>query len=313
MDDGKRGVVCSDTWGIYEAMVVCRQIGKHRAEKATLTDYYGARSLDKVIHEIHCDGHEKSLADCEYKLADRHGVACSKPVNVAGVVCTSAKLPDLMPNLWALQHSLRIEERPLHALTCAMEENCLSSSAYTARSYGSNSYSGSSYMFGAPSYGPTRKLLRFSSNIYNNGTADFRPKQHRSSWEWHSCHQHYHSMSAFSHYDILDSHGNRVAEGHKASFCLEDVECTWPRTKRYSCRGFSDQGISVGCADVYRSDIDCQWIDITDLQPGAFVFKLNVNPELEVPELNYDNNAAICELTYNGYSAKLSDCSLARG
>lgn len=59
-----------------------------------------------------------------------------------------AKLPDLMPNLWALQHSLRIEERPLHALTCAMEENCLSSSAYTARSYGSNSYSGSSYMFG---------------------------------------------------------------------------------------------------------------------------------------------------------------------
>jgi len=50
-----------------------------------------------------------------------------------------AKLPDLMPNLWALQHSLRIEERPLHALTCA---------AYTARSYGSNSYGGSSYMFG---------------------------------------------------------------------------------------------------------------------------------------------------------------------
>ena len=49
-------------------------------------------------------------------------------------------------------------------------------------------------------------------------------------------------MGAFSHYDILDSHGNRVAEGHKASFCLEDVECNWPHTKKYSCRGFADQG-----------------------------------------------------------------------
>ncbi|XP_067936233.1 lysyl oxidase homolog 3A-like [Watersipora subatra] len=311
MDDGKRGSICSDNWGIFEAMVVCRQAGKQHAEKATVRDYYGASGEDKVIYEVNCDGHERSLRDCEYRLSDRHGVKCSKPMNVAGVICTSAKLPDLMPNIWALMSSLRIEQAPLHSLTCAMEENCLSSSAYRAApSFGSYGYNG---LLGGFSSGPTRKLLRFSSNIFNNGTADFRPRQDRSAWEWHSCHQHYHSMGAFSHYDVLDSHGNRVAEGHKASFCLEDVECNWGHTKKYSCRGFADQGISVGCADVYKSDIDCQWIDITDLQPGAFVFKLNVNPEREVPELSFDNNAAVCELTYNGYSAKLSDCVLARG
>lgn len=35
----------------------------------------------------------------------------------------------------------------------------------------------------------SRRLLRFSSTVYNQGTADFRPVQHRSTWEWHQCHK----------------------------------------------------------------------------------------------------------------------------
>ena len=59
---------------------------------------------------------------------------------------------------------------------------------------------------------------------------------------WPCVYRHYHSMHVFAHYDILDSHGNRVAEGHKASFCLEDVECLPGREKKYQCKGFADQG-----------------------------------------------------------------------
>ena len=32
------------------------------------------------------------------------------------------------------------------------------------------------------------------------------------------------------------------------------------------------QGISAGCKDIYYYNIDCQWMDITDLNPGLSVF-----------------------------------------
>ena len=77
-------------------------------------------------------------------------------------------------------------------------------------------------------------------------------------------------METFSHFEILDFSGRRMVEGHKASFCLEDNHCQGRSGPRYDCENYGQQGISAGCSDIYYNNIDCQWIDITDLEVGKY-------------------------------------------
>ena len=51
---------------------------------------------------------------------------------------------------------------------------------------------------------------------------------------------------------------------------------------KYDCENYGDQGITPGCKDIYYANIDCQWLDVTELDLGTYIFKMAINPEYKV-------------------------------
>ena len=179
--------------------------------------------------------------------------------------------PDLIVDRDYLANTVTIEETEIND-PCLIEERCV-------RGLG------------------MRTLLRFGTRIANLGNQDLqlgRPADDLPHWHWDECHSHYHFL-AYAAYELHDVRTGEVLPfGAKSGFSVIDIGVYDPELAPDGCVGYNgqNQGISVGCQDTYGRGLQCQWIDITGLEDGLYDLVVITNPEQEIEELNYDNNAA---------------------
>lgn len=230
------------------------------------------------------------VCSCEYSTL-KQILQCKQYIKHSQPLSCHAALPDLVPRQNLLENSFVavpfLTVKRLDQLTCELEENCLASDAQV--------------LANESKLNSQRKLLTFNVLADNRGMIDFRPFAPSSEWEYHDCHKHYHAFDEFAVYDLRHPDGRLAAEGLKASFCLADSGCFAPNARpRYRCRDLSDQGISVGCGDLYSSRTPCQWIDVTNVPPGNYQLEVTLNPKRQVPELDFANNQIVCNITLFG-------------
>ncbi|MCX4247864.1 lysyl oxidase family protein [Paraliomyxa miuraensis] len=148
-----------------------------------------------------------------------------------------------------------------------------------------------------------RTILRFTLTASNIGSRDLVlgvAANEPDVFHYSECHDHHH-FDEFATFELRDEFGV-VASGFKPGFCLLDsYSWAWPNTPgHYDC---ANQGISRGYADIYESDLPCQWIDVTDVPPGDYTIRAALNQaraDSAVPvlvERDYDNNVVEVPVT----------------
>lgn len=144
-----------------------------------------------------------------------------------------------------------------------------------------------------------RRLLRFDALVHNRGDEDLvigNPTELPQLFEFSECHGHFHFAQA-SVYELLDDEGNLVTPGRKQGFCLEDTTRSSSSTRtprRYHC---DYQGLQVGWGDLYPRQLDCQWIDVTDVPAGDYTLRVHWNPDGLLPDDDPSNDEVFVPVT----------------
>jgi hypothetical protein len=126
-------------------------------------------------------------------------------------------------------------------------------------------------------------------------------------YETDDSHDHWH-LKNIARYSLWNQEGTaEVAPAQKVGFCLVDLqrmEGTGPPTPAYSTdeNNFCGQrqpsvssvemGVSAGWRDIYSRNLAFQWIDVSDVAPGSYRLRAEIDPEGRIRESNELNPAA---------------------
>jgi hypothetical protein len=169
------------------------------------------------------------------------------------------------PDLTVLSEDLanhRVVYRYFAPDSCALLEQCVSGSGW-------------------------RRLLQFDATVHNVGVLPMHigpvvaENPVINLFQYNVCHDHFH----FSDYGDFYFAGQEENISSKQAFCVESTgrlsnnEFS-PLTHPYTC---TFQGVQTGWVDEYMAGLDCQWIDITDVDvpPAGASYELgfDFNPD----------------------------------
>ena len=155
-----------------------------------------------------------------------------------------------------------------------------------------------------------RKLLRFGTRIANVGNEDLQlgtPTEDNPLWHWDQCHGHFH-FDEYAEYNLynLDSE-EPLPVSAKAGFSVIDIGVYDESIAPNGCVGYSsrNQGITAGCQDTYSRSLQCQWVDVTDLEDGTYRLSVITNANRVIRELDYSNNSATIIVNIDGNTVEV--------
>jgi hypothetical protein len=130
-------------------------------------------------------------------------------------------------------------------------------------------------------------------------------------WEPQDSHLHWHLRSA-ARYSLWDPHS-----AAKVGFCLMDIDPVGDTpfaSRRFDeeCEKFNStaaevtMGVAAGWRDVYTSGTAFQWVDVSDVAPGDYLIRSEVDPEDVIDESDEANPPANVPFTIPGWVAQPS-------
>lgn len=128
----------------------------------------------------------------------------------------------------------------------------------------------------------TKRMFVFDTTTHNLGESFSPPKPENRPdiFTWGECHGHYH-FEKFAKFLLRDLEGEAVTDDRfvKRAYCMEDSSqyLSGPNIPCYATGTCDSQEISRGWNDNYLFDLDGQWIDLTGLYPGWYIYEVNIN------------------------------------